>query len=291
MGFTPPLPVESRPELLAWGDALARERGLLGAVLCDPSLYAQVRRLVAAEDFSTAIHERLFDAFDRFAAHDWTVDRDGVAAELGVYAWDAEDGVPAYLDRLIAVRAMPAEVAHHAREIHALAEARRVAPEPIEVDTVTWSHHQATLLARLAERSDEVSRAVDWQSVIEEILYVGRSQTGGVARKIELVFEHLLKLLSDPDAPSRNRWRIEIDAWQERIVHESSPSMRQLIDLDAAWRRGRSAAAIDLAEYGVRLPRDLPETCPFTFDELTAGTLTLAGLLEKLAASGDIKPS
>lgn len=295
MSFTPPLPVESRPEPLAWGETLACERGLLGAVLHDPSLDATVRKIVASEDFSMAVHARLFEALPRLIGPDRAVDHEAVSDALGAYAWDAEGGVGACLDRLLSERAVPELAAHLARGIHMSAEKRRTVPEPIDVDTAAWSHRQAALLARLAERSDELSRAVDWASVIEEVLYVGRSvgrsQTGGVVRKMELVFAHLVKLLADPNAPSRDRRRGEIDAFRMRIAREAKPAMRRLIDLDAAWRQGVSDAAADLAEYAVRLPRDLPKACPFTFDEMTAGTPTVTALLEKLAATGDMKSS
>ncbi len=91
-------------------------------------------------------------------------------------------------------------------------------------DVVAWSHRQARRLGELAARTDDLSREVDWDNLIDEVLSVGRSQTAGVARKIELVLAHLLKILSDPDAPSRRHWRHEIDdVWRLR----SEPSSRR----------------------------------------------------------------
>lgn len=288
MNVTPSLLFEGPQQQAAWGETFARERELLGALVRDPSIYQGLRDLVAPEDFSAGIHERLFEAVPAIVDHAGSIDRSAVPAALGTYAWDAEGGVDSWLDRLEAERAVAAEVSQRARDIHANAERRRKRPEPIDIDTAAWCHDQAALLARLAERSDPLSRQVDWQNIIEELLYVGRSQTGGVVRKMELVFEHLVKLLADPNAPSRNRWRVEIDAFRLRIGYEAKPSMRQLIDLDAAWRKGVSDAASDLTEFAIRLPRDLPEACPFTFEDLTTDTLTVAALLEKLAASGDM---
>lgn len=272
----------------AWGETFAWERELLGAVLGNPSLHEDVRDLIAPEDFSTGIHERLFEAVPRITGSDGSIKRDAIPAALGAYAWDAEGGVDVWLDRLLAERAPAPDVLRRARDIHANAEQRRAQPELIDSDTVAWCHQQVALLTRLAERSDPLSHQIDWQNIIGELLYVGRSQTSGVVRKMELVFEHLVKLLSDPDAPSRNRWRIEIDAFLLRIAHEAKPSMRRLIDLDAAWRRGVSDAAAGLAEYAIRVPRDLPQSCPFTYEDLTSGTLSVTALLEKLAATGDM---
>ncbi|WP_267426446.1 DUF29 family protein [Methylobacterium sp. GC_Met_2] len=274
-----------------WGETFAWERELLGALLDDPSLFESVRHLVASEDFSIGLHERLFEAMPKIAGSDDSIDRNAVPAALGNYAWDAEGGVEAWLDRLLAGRADAAAATQRARDIHETAELRRERPELIDSDTVAWCHQQVALLARLAERSDPLSRQIDWQCIIEELLYVGRSQVSGVVRKMELVFEHLVKLLSDPNAPSRDRWRIEIDAFLLRITREAKPSMRRVIDLNAAWRRGVSDAATSLADYAIRVPRDLPQDCPFSYEDLTAGRLPVAGLLEKLAGTGDMKPT
>ena len=274
-----------------WGETFARERELLGAVLHDSSLFAGIRPLVAPEDFSIGLHERLFEAMPTIVGADGGIDRSAIPDALGTYAWDAEDGIDAWLDRLLAERAPASDAMRNARDIHANAELRREQPELIDGDTVAWCHQQVTLLARIAERSDPLSQQIDWQNIVQELLYVGRSQVSGVVRKMELVFEHLVKLLSDPNAPSRNHWRIEIDAFLLRISHEAKPSMRRLIDLNAAWRRGVSDAAASLSEYAIRVPRDLPQECPFSYEELTAGTLPVAGLLEKLAGTVDMKPT
>lgn len=290
MGFTPPFPIETPPPIV-WGRVHAWERELLGAVLADASLFSRVKDLVSSEDFSTGIHSRLFELFERATRETGWADWKTIPDRLGAYAWDVEGGVLAYLDRLVALGAAPSHVERLAREIHAVAAARRTVPEPIDVDPVAWSHRQAELLVRLAEQPDALSCQVDWQSIIAEVLYVGRSQTSGVVRKMELIFEHLLKALSDPDAPSRNRWRIEVRAWVVSIGREATPSMRRLIDLDAAWQKGRLDAEADLSDYGARLPRTLPDACPFTFDELTQRKPTFDALLEKLAASSDITPT
>ncbi|WP_426315093.1 DUF29 family protein [Methylobacterium fujisawaense] len=274
-----------------WGETFAWERELLGAVLDDPSLFEGVRHLVAPEDFSIGLHERLFEAMPRIAGSDGSIDRRAIPAALGNYAWDADGGVDAWLDRLLAERTDAPAAVQRARDIHETAELRREQPELIESDTVAWCHQQVALLTRLAERSDPLSRQIDWQNIIEELLYVGRSQVSGVVRKMELVFEHLVKLLSDPNAPSRNHWRVEIDAFLLRIAHEAKPSMRRLIDMNAAWQRGVSDAAASLSEFAIRVPRDLPQECPFSYEDLTMGTLRVVGLLEKLAGTVDMKPT
>lgn len=281
MGFTPPLAKTVHPDHPVWGNVAMRERSLLGALLHDSTTVPQVLGIVRAEDFTTGLHERLFQALARRRQSPADVDLPSVASALGDYALDAEGGCEASLARLVEERAAPGDIGPFAVEIAAAAQMRRSRPETIDEDVAAWSHRQAELLTRLATRTDEISLSVDWGSLIEEVLHVGRSQTRGVQKKIVRIFEHLLKALSDPDAPSRLRWRIEIDAWTERLKREATPSMRQLIDLDAAWRQGRADAEADFAEYGVRLPRDIPMSCPFSFDDLVCGTTT-AVLLARL---------
>ncbi|MEE7503718.1 DUF29 family protein [Methylobacterium mesophilicum] len=290
MSLKPSVVIE-RVRPATWGETFARERGLLGALLHDSSLFAGVRPLVAPDDFSIGLHERLFEAMPKIVEADGAIDRDAIPDALGTYAWDAEGGIDAWLDRLLAERAPASDAIRNALDIHADAELRREQPELIDSDTVAWCHQQVALLAQLAERSDPLSQQIDWQNIVQELLYVGRSQVSGVVRKMELVFEHLVKLLSDPNAPSRNHWRIEIDAFLLRVSHEAKPSMRRLIDLNAAWRRGVSDAAASLSQHAIRVPRDLPQECPFSYEDLTTGTLPVAGLLEKLAGTVDMKPT
>jgi hypothetical protein len=252
--------------------------------LRDNAVYWLVKGSVDAADFGAAIDQRVYAAIKRRLESGETAEPSTVATMLGNYEWDAPGGAQAYLTDLADKAASPAQAGELARRIGQVQSRRRKNVPLYMTDIVAWSHRQAELLAQLAERTDERSREVDWENVIEEVLSVGRSQVRGVARKIELVLAHLLKAVSDPDAPSRRGWRHEIDTWRNRLRSEFTPSMRPLIDLDALWTRAREEAAGDLDEYGVSLDRGVPARCPFAFDDLI-GEASMETLMKQLATA------
>jgi hypothetical protein len=59
-------------------------------------------------------------------------------------------------------------------------------------------------------------------------------------------------------------WLGEVTRARDDAADAFTPSMRQHLDLDAVWRRARRGAAADLRSYG----EALPDSCPFTLDEL-----------------------
>ena len=71
---------------------------------------------------------------------------------------------------------------------------------------VTWAEEQAAALRALGARSD-LSNAVDWENVAEEIESVGRSQLRAVEGLLVQALAHMLKRLSAPDLPVTRPWR------------------------------------------------------------------------------------
>src|SRR5215204_4699025 len=65
-------------------------------------------------------------------------------------------------------------------------------------DIVTWSERQAAALRALAARP-ELSNAVDWDNVIEEIECLGRSEWKGVASQIRNALARILKGYCDSE--------------------------------------------------------------------------------------------
>ena len=157
-------------------------------------------------------------------------------------------------------------------------------------DIVTWSEHQAAALRALSAKP-ELSNAVDWANVIEEIESLGRSQISAVERKLTLVLVHLLKKLSAPDAPPVHFWRSEITTFQTAARKGYTRSMRQRIDWDDLWSTARRQAAADLVAYGDALVSGLPEALPLGPEELVARDFDVDIALERLARSLAEAPS
>ena len=109
MSLKPSRRVESPPEPPTWGEAFAWERELLGTVLSDPSAYEAVRTLIGPGDFSSGLHERLFEALPKLKGPNGSTDLGAVHAALGDYAWDAEGGIDLWLAGLLAERVSGAE--------------------------------------------------------------------------------------------------------------------------------------------------------------------------------------
>lgn len=146
-----------------------------------------------------------------------------------------------------------------------------------ESDALAWSDQQADLLRRLAA-GERVNDAVDWPNVIEEVQDVGRSELRSCQSLLRQALTHLLKLHAWPDSRAAEHWRDETMNFIDDAENRFAPSMRQQIDLADLYKRSLKrvrAATDDTGE-----PRVMPETCPFTLDDLLApdadvGTLEL----------------
>ena len=96
---------------------------------------------------------------------------------------------------------------------------------------------------------------------------------------------HLLRLHAWPASQSAAQWRGEARVVLDDAGQRFTPSMRQRIGLEALYAKAlrRALEATDDAD----VPRPLPNTCPFSLDELLAGGL--AELAAKLA-DGEKRP-
>jgi hypothetical protein len=138
-------------------------------------------------------------------------------------------------------------------------------------DIVTWSEQQAAALRELASKP-ELSNAVDWGNVIEEIECLGRSEWKGVAGHLRNALAHVLKEVCDPDSFSRRAWAVETNNSLLEARDEFRDSMRQHIDIHAVWSRAFKQTAQSLEPYGVAIPPGIPSQCPFTLDDILAET-------------------
>jgi hypothetical protein len=148
-------------------------------------------------------------------------------------------------------------------------------------DFVAWTEEQVAALRVLAERPD-LSNAIDWENVIEEIECLGRSEWKGVASQIRNALAHILKGYCDPDSLSRVAWSIEASTSLREARDDFRESMRRNIDIDAVWGKAFRQAADALLPYGVIIPPRIPERCPSTLDEILDEAFTYDLALRKL---------
>ena len=140
-----------------------------------------------------------------------------------------------------------------------------------ERDALAWAEQQAALLRRLAA-GERVNDAVDWPNVIEEVQDVGLSELRACQSLLEQALAHLLKLHALPQSQAARHWRDEIRAFLHDAQRRFTPSMRQRIGLDDLYDKALERARAAAEDIGIT-PRSLPDTCPFTLDDLLAGDL------------------
>lgn len=133
-----------------------------------------------------------------------------------------------------------------------------------ETDALAWAEGQAALLRQLAGGA-RLSEPVDWPNVIDEVQDVGLSELRTCQSLLEQASTHLLKLHQTPNNQAAKHWRDETSAFLNDLQRRFTPSMRQRLDLDDLYRKAlKRARALDVKDQSLRLP----ETCPFTLQEL-----------------------
>lgn len=157
-------------------------------------------------------------------------------------------------------------------------------PSLYDDDIVTWAEEQAAALRALATRSD-LSDAVDWENVAEEIESVGRSQIHAVESLLAQLLAHLLKQISAPTVRANPHWRKETATFHSAARLRYEESMRRRIRLDDVWRLAQANAESALIAYGDAILPRLPTRCPFSIDELLAETFDIDAALLRLAGA------
>jgi hypothetical protein len=148
-------------------------------------------------------------------------------------------------------------------------------------DIVTWAEQQAAALRELAARP-ELSNAVDWNNIIEEIECLGRSEWRGVESQLTNALAHILKGFCDPSSPSRAPWAIETGNFLQEARKDFRNSMRRKFDMDEVWSAAFERASRELLTYKRRIPPGIPEGCPFTLDEILSDSFDYETAVRRL---------
>ena len=154
-----------------------------------------------------------------------------------------------------------------------------------EHDALAWAEQQADLLRRLAA-GERLNAAVDWPNLIEEVQDVGLSELRSCRSLLRQALVHLLKLHAWPGSQAAAHWHDEVGVFLADAEDRFTLSMRQRINLDELYAKALHLARATTDATGGEPPHSLPETCPFTLNELLAGRPDVAALVAKLTASG-----
>jgi hypothetical protein len=149
-------------------------------------------------------------------------------------------------------------------------------------DIYAWSQEQAAALRRLAETHRDLPNELDLEHVAEEIEDVGKTELRTVESFLELMLRHLLKIASAPDARPARHWRDEVRLQHRALRKDLKNSMRQLVELNELWDTATKRADAALDEHDDVLLPGLPQTCPFTLDELTTAEFDIEAAATRL---------
>jgi hypothetical protein len=139
-----------------------------------------------------------------------------------------------------------------------------------EQDFYAWAREQATLLR--AGRFEEL----DLAHLTQEVDDLGEALYRSVRSRIRTIIEHLLKLQHSPAAEPRGLWLDTVHTQRADLQDDLTASLRRRFrsELPKQYVRARAAAARSLRRYGETAAADaLPETCPYTLDQIAGDWL------------------
>ncbi|WP_218253325.1 DUF29 domain-containing protein [Candidatus Magnetobacterium casense] len=130
-----------------------------------------------------------------------------------------------------------------------------------EVDFYQWAFHNADLLrqGRFAE--------IDMENIVEELEGMARNNKRELLSRLTVLIMHLLKWQYQPKLRCGS-WTATIGNQRTEIKYllGDSPSLKH--NIEAVIAKGFVAAKREFeAETGISA-RQLPETCPYTFEQL-----------------------
>jgi hypothetical protein len=156
---------------------------------------------------------------------------------------------------------------------HGAGMATRIKPataQLYEQDFYAWAKTQADLM-RAGRYAD-----LDLEHLIEEVDDLGESLKRSVRSRIRTIIEHILKLEHSPAREPRGRWYDTVLAQRSDLLDELTPSIRREVEpaLPDLYDRARQNADASLRKHGETAAADaLPETCPYTLDQISGDWL------------------
>ena len=141
-----------------------------------------------------------------------------------------------------------------------------------EEDFYAWTQEQAEALRRAALDRVNLTPPLDYENLADEIESLGNRDRREILCRLGVLLPHLLKLSRSRVQAPRRVWRRTVLEQRDglRLVLDDSPSLRRRLPefLDKAWPRARRIAIDALEEQDGIDATDVPETCPWTVEEV-----------------------
>lgn len=149
-------------------------------------------------------------------------------------------------------------------------------------DIFAWSQEQAAVLRGLNARRD-LPNQLDLEHVAEEIEDVGKSELAAARSFARLIFIHLIKIVSIPEAQPAAAWRKEIRVFHVDFLERFSPAMAQKFAVEEIWHTALLQTEADFTTHGDQIASSLPATCPFILEDLLSKPIDVESLLRRIA--------
>jgi hypothetical protein len=141
--------------------------------------------------------------------------------------------------------------------------------ELYEADFYAWSKHQAETLRRF--RTTRPNLPLDFEHLIEEVEDLGENRVRAAKSQLRRLLQHLLKLEHSPAQLPRRQWLNTVDDARGEVGDAVTATIRkqletQLQPLYLVARRIAARELLDNDEFDAAA--SLPESCPYTLDQL-----------------------
>lgn len=137
-----------------------------------------------------------------------------------------------------------------------------------EDEFFAWTQHQAQAIRAL-----KADGALDLEHIAEEIEDVGKAELRAVSSSLRQMFTHLLKVHLAPGSTERAVWIERCMHFQTEAVQHFDESMREHVDVAAAWRKA--------CEHAMQISS--AKECPFDLDAVLTEGFDVGRAIEVVA--------
>ena len=142
-----------------------------------------------------------------------------------------------------------------------------------ETDFYAWAVNQAATLRQL--QATRPGLPLDFEHLIEEVEDLARRDVRAAKSQLRRLMLHVLKLEHSPAERPRRQWLNSVDDARQELDDILSPSVVAIVLplLAELYAEARTIARRDLLDvYGDEAANALPQTCPYTLDQLMEKT-------------------